>query len=170
MENVTDVATNITDTTIRNMQENTVIRNITIRNMQEADLEQVARIERDTFSEPWSREGFRTSLVSSDTLYLVAVCGDQIAGYCGLLRSFEEADITNVAVDEKYRKKGIARRMLTSLMEEGKTQGILRYTLEVRKSNEAALHLYETLGFENVGIRKGFYAKPLEDAVIMWTR
>ena len=142
---------------------------ITIREMQLCDLDQVAEIEKHTFSEPWSREGFRTSLASRDTLYLVALEGDQVAGYCGLLQSFEEADITNVAVDKVHRRKGIARAMLTVLMREGKQRGIQRFTLEVRVGNQAALHLYETLGFVSVGIRKGFYTKPAEDAVIMWT-
>ena len=74
---------------------------IVIRAMHQEDLEQVAELEKSIFSEPWSREGFALSLASKDTLYFVAVCEERIVGYCGLLRSFEEADITNVAVDVK---------------------------------------------------------------------
>ena len=143
---------------------------IIVREMCPEDLEQVAKLEKHIFSEPWSREGFAVSLASKDTLYFVAVLEKNVVGYCGLLRSFEEADITNVAVDTFCRNQGIARKMLTVLMREGKNQGIDRFTLEVRKSNQAAIHLYETLGFVSVGVRKNFYSRPTEDAVIMWTK
>lgn len=140
-----------------------------IREMCMQDLEQVAAIEKNTFSEPWSAEGFASSLVSKDTLYLVAEQEGKILGYCGYLQSFDEADITNVAVDAPYRNYGIAGQMLKQLMEQGRQNGIARFTLEVRVSNAAAIHLYEKLGFFSVGIRKRFYSKPVEDAMIMWT-
>ena len=90
---------------------------IVIRAMHQEDLEQVAELEKSIFSEPWSREGFALSLASKDTLYFVAVCEERIVGYCGLLRSFEEADITNVAVDVSRRNQGIAEKMLSIMME-----------------------------------------------------
>ena len=90
-------------------------------------------------------------------------------GYCGLLRSFDEADVMNVAVAPDFRNRGVGRRMLQELMRRGTGRGIRRYTLEVRQSNDAAIHLYEKLGFASVGIRKNFYEKPTEAAVIMWT-
>lgn len=142
---------------------------ITIREMRMQDLEQVAAIEKKCFSEPWSLEGFASSLCSEYSFYLTVLWEERVIGYCGFLRSFEEADVTNVAVDENWRNQGIAERMLKALMEQGKAQGIERFTLEVRSSNQAALHLYKKLGFKSVGIRKNFYAKPTEDAVIMWT-
>lgn len=140
------------------------------RRMQPEDLDQVAAIERQCFSEPWTRAGFETSLRSPDTLYLAALEEGQVVGYCGLLRSFEEADITNVAVREDHRNQGIAGKMLEELMEQGRRWGILRFTLEVRVSNRAAIRVYERLGFASVGVRRGFYTKPAEDALIMWTR
>ena len=143
---------------------------ITIREMLPDDLVQVAEIEKQCFSEPWSREGFAASLKSTDTLYLTALEEEQVIGYCGLLRSFEEADITNVAVGEDRRNQGIAGRLLKKLMEQGHGLGIERFTLEVRVSNLAAIHLYESLGFEAAGIRRRFYSKPTEDALIMWTK
>lgn len=142
---------------------------IAIREMQKTDLEQVAQIEKKCFSEPWSVTGFSSSLESKDTLYMVAVEEEQIVGYCGCLQSFEEADVTNVAVKEECRKRGIAGKMLQELMLLGKQRGIQRFTLEVRVSNLGAIHLYEKLGFVSVGIRKNFYSKPTEDARIMWT-
>lgn len=138
--------------------------------MKTEDLEQVTGIEKQCFSEPWSREGFASSLQLADTLYLTAVREEEILGYCGLLRSFEEADITNVAVREDCRNQGIAEAMLKELMHQGQESGIQRFTLEVRVGNKPAIHLYEKLGFESVGIRKNFYAKPTEDALIMWTK
>lgn len=142
---------------------------IQIDHMQKKDAAEVAAIEKQIFSMPWSENGFLTSLQSEDTLYLVARRQNRIVGYCGLLQSFEEADITNVAVAPKERGRGIAFAMLTSLMTLGKERGIERFTLEVRSGNAAAIHLYEKLGFASVGVRKNFYDKPKEDAVIMWT-
>lgn len=140
-----------------------------IKKMLSEDAAEVAAIERMIFSQPWSEKGFLDSLESPDTLYLVVKVQGVIVGYCGLLQSFEEADITNVAVHPEWRGRGIAYQMLQTLMEQGKTRGIERYTLEVRVSNASAIHVYEKLGFTSVGIRKNFYDMPREDAMIMWT-
>ena len=131
-----------------------------IERMQPEDVREVAALEAKIFSIPWSEAGFLSSLQSKDTLYLAVRKSGQLIGYCGLLQSFEEADITNVAVEEAYRGCGVASRMLERLMELGKARGILRYTLEVRVSNASAIHLYEKLGFHSVGIRKNFYDSP----------
>lgn len=140
-----------------------------IERMQPEDVREVAALEAKIFSVPWSEAGFLSSLQSKDTLYLAVRKSGQLIGYCGFLQSFDEADITNVAVEETYRGCGVASRMLEQLMELGKARGILRYTLEVRVSNASAIHLYEKLGFRAVGIRKNFYDNPKEDAMIMWT-
>lgn len=145
------------------------MKNLMIREMTPADLSEVVEIEQQLFTQPWSRQGFLSSLQQQDTLYLVAQQDGKVAGYCGLLQSFDEADITNVAVHPEYRRLGIACQMLEQLMEQGGTRGIQRYTLEVRVSNTAAVKLYQKLGFASVGIRKNFYAFPTEDAMIMWT-
>ena len=141
-----------------------------IRKLEAHDLDWVAPIEAETFTEPWSRESFLSSLNSQDTIYLAAFLDGRGAGYCGFLRSFEEADITNVAVTKEFRGRGVGRRMLEALMEEGRRQGICRFTLEVRAGNLGAIHLYQKLGFEPVGVRKNFYRFPAEDALIMWTK
>ena len=140
-----------------------------IEKMRPEHIKEVAEIERRIFTLPWSEQGFLSSLQSEDTLYLVVRKEGRVAGYCGLLQSFDEADITNVAVAEEARGAGIGFAMLSELMRLGKERGIARYTLEVRASNAAALHLYEKLGFQSAGIRKNFYDRPKEDAVIMWT-
>ncbi|MDO5424750.1 MAG: ribosomal protein S18-alanine N-acetyltransferase [Eubacteriales bacterium] len=141
-----------------------------LRPMREEDLEQVEAIERAIFSCPWTLEGFRSSMQAAGNLYVTALWDGNVAGYCGLWRSFEEGDITNVAVGEDFRRRGIAENMLRFLMELAGKEGVTQFTLEVRKSNEAALRLYEKLGFCSEGIRKNFYEKPVEDAVIMWKR
>lgn len=143
---------------------------IEVREMLSEDLPQVAALERQIFSLPWSEKAFADSLISGDTGYYTAWADGALAGYCGYLRSFDEADITNVAVDEKYRNQGIGYAMLCAMMEEGRKKGIERYTLEVRVSNVSAVRLYEKLGFERAGIRPGFYDRPKEDALIMWTK
>lgn len=143
---------------------------ITFRLMKEKDLDQVAAIEKKYFSMPWSKQAFLDSLMLSHTLYMVAELTGTVVGYCGCYQYLEEAEIVNVAVDEPYRGQGVGRGMLTELMKLGLERGIFAYTLEVRAGNLPAIHLYESLGFENVGIRKNFYQKPTEDAVIMWRR
>lgn len=140
-----------------------------ISRMQPDDVLEVAALERQIFSLPWSEKGFLDSLNSPDTLYLTVRKDRRLIGYCGFLQSLDEADITNVAVSEEFRGRGVGYQMLKTLMDEGRQRGVKRYTLEVRISNASALRLYEKLGFSSVGVRKNFYELPKEDAVIMWT-
>lgn len=140
-----------------------------ITEMKPEDVPEVVVLERQIFSIPWSEKGFLDSLRLPDTLYLVVRDAEKLVGYCGFLQSFDEADITNVAVTPEHRSRGVGRYMLKELMARGNKRGIHRYTLEVRAGNAPALHLYQKLGFEPVGIRKNFYEMPREDAVIMWT-
>ena len=81
-----------------------------------------------------------------------------------------EGNITNVVIAPEARNQGIGTAMLRHLMAEGNREGLTAYTLEVRVSNVAAIHVYEKLGFESAGIRPGFYEKPVEDAIIYWKR
>ena len=134
------------------------------------DLEEISEIEKAIFSRPWSRDGFRMSVEAKNTVYLTARLDGEIAGYCGMLQCMDEAEITNVAVKEDCRNKGVAYAMLQDLLRRGQECGVQAFTLEVRKSNAAAIALYEKLGFVNCGIRKNFYEKPTEDAIIMWKR
>lgn len=141
-----------------------------IREMRAADLPEVVKIEESIFSVPWSKRAFESSLNEENTIYLVSIVDGEIAGYCGLLCVLDEGDITNVAVKDSFRKRGVASRMLQELLDRASKRGITAFTLEVRESNAAAIALYEKLGFENCGIRKNFYEKPTENAVIMWKR
>lgn len=141
---------------------------VQIRKMTEKDLDSVAEIERATFSMPWSKESLMDFLNREDVVFLVAEENGEILGYCGYLKIIDEADILNVAVKEGHRGKKIGSEMIQKLLEEGNQQGIFRFTLEVRESNLAAIHIYEKAGFVSAGIRKNFYEKPTENGIVMW--
>ncbi len=136
--------------------------------MEEKDLDQVCEIENKTFSQPWTREDFSISIKNENHIYIVAEEGNEIAGYCGLWMVAGEGQINNVAVREDFRQKGVGYGMLCYLLELGREKNQDAFTLEVRVGNEAAIRLYEKLGFRSLGIRRGFYEKPKEDANIMW--
>lgn len=138
-----------------------------VRPMTEQDLDEVVEIENTAFSQPWTKQGFLDTLRNKDTLYLVAEENGEILGYLGLWQYFEEADITNVAVKSTARRKGVGTALLEEIIKQAEVRGITVLTLEVRKSNEAAIRLYEKQGFQSVGIRPGFYDMPREDAVMM---
>ena len=138
-----------------------------IRPMEELDLPQAAAIEKEAITPPWSEQAFRESLGLEHTILLAAIQDGQVAGYCVCYQSFEEGEITNVAVKKELRGQGIAGKLLEKLCSYGKERGLEHYILEVRAGNEPAIHLYERSGFTRVGIRKGFYEQPVEDAVIM---
>lgn len=141
-----------------------------IREMSEEDLGQVAQLEAEIFSSPWSAESFLGEISNTGNLYLTAWMQGELAGYCGFIRILNEGDITNVAVASKWRRRGIAGQMLRELIFRGEERGVCDFTLEVREGNMPARNLYRNLGFEEEGIRKNFYEKPTENAVIMWKR
>lgn len=142
---------------------------IGIRRMEYGDLEQVAALEQVIFSEPWSKKDFEQELSEPEHRYLVASGEDgTICGYCGYWGVAGEGQIYNVAVREEIRGRGIGKRMLLELLREGEAQGLTAFTLEVRAGNEPAIRLYHGLGFADAGIRRNFYSKPQEDALIMW--
>ncbi|MCI9081612.1 MAG: ribosomal protein S18-alanine N-acetyltransferase [Lachnospiraceae bacterium] len=136
------------------------------RNMCSSDIPFAAAIERAVFSRPWSEEAFAQSM-GQDTIFIVALKGDAIVGYCGLYCSFGEGEITNVAVIPTEHNQGIGRAMMEYLLNQAQERGITRIVLEVRISNKNAIHLYSSLGFENCGIRRQLYEMPREDGMIM---
>lgn len=139
-----------------------------VRQMRPEDIGQVAALENQIFSEPWSAQSFLDSLQNKANCYLVAEQKDKVIAYCGFWNVAKEGQICNVAVQEQARGQGVAFDMLKQLIKLGDDMGLEAYTLEVRVSNEPAIRLYHHLGFEDSGIRKGFYSKPQEDALIMW--
>jgi ribosomal-protein-alanine N-acetyltransferase len=140
---------------------------IQLRDMVSADLFKVADLERRLFSDPWSIDSFRGALRSQNQVFLVCDDDGTIAGYCGMLMVPGEGQILNVAVDENYRRRGLATEMMNSMVDIGTTNEVFLYTLEVRESNAPALALYKSLGFVPTGRRKGYYKNPEEDAILM---
>ena len=143
---------------------------IEIRELQDADIEILAQMEAEAFSMPWTAQDFRGLLERSYCFYLVALADGEIAGCCGYTDLCGEADIDNVVVGSRYRNQGVAQAMLEELIARGEARGLEAFTLEVRVSNAAAIHIYQKYGFRSEGIRPGFYEKPREDAMIMWRR
>lgn len=141
-----------------------------IREMTREDVKPVSTIEEETFSMPWSEAAFLDMIEDRNAHYLVADEEGKIIGSCGLRDIVGEGEITNVAVKQEYRNRGIGFLMLCELIEAGRQRGIEAFTLEVRESNAAAIHIYEKLGFKTEGMRRNFYEKPIEDAAIMWKR
>lgn len=139
--------------------------NITVTEMKAEHIARIAQLEKECFSTPWSENALSEELTNPDSHFLVAECGE-IAGYIGVQEICGEAYITNVAVFEGFRKKGIGRTLLREAAEGASSRGCEFITLEVRTSNSAAIALYESEGFEKVGIRKNFYASPNEDGAI----
>lgn len=143
---------------------------LVIRPMEWGDIEYVSTIEAECFSMPWSAEAYRKVLEDDKCLYLVALLNGSVVGMCGVVNILGEGDIHNVGVTADKRGQGIAFAMLSELIRMGEERGIVDFTLEVRISNQAAIHTYEKLGFVSEGIRPKFYEKPIEDAMIMWRR
>ncbi|MBR2847237.1 MAG: ribosomal protein S18-alanine N-acetyltransferase [Clostridia bacterium] len=127
---------------------------------------QVAEIEKACFSLPWSEDAFMSELDNPLATYIVAVEEETVLGFAGVHIIAGEGYITNIAVSETARRCGIGEMMLCRIIDICRDKCTF-VTLEVRVSNTSAISLYEKLGFETLGIRKNFYEKPTEDAVIM---
>ncbi len=134
----------------------------------EEDVQAVSIIESETFSMPWKAKDFLEMINLDYAYYIVAKENGVPIGCCGVRNMCGDGEITNVVIQKNHRRRGYARQMLRFLMEHGRERGIRRYTLEVRRSNAPAIALYEELGFRCEGVRKNFYDKPVEDALIYW--
>lgn len=150
-------------------QTNTVTYHI--RQAEAKDVKPLAELDARCFHAPWSEQSFQEDVVNNPlAFYLVAESEQgELMGYAGVWMIVGEGHITNVAASPDYRRCGIAREILTMLFEIcEKEHGIESFTLEVRPSNDPALALYKSFGFEVAGRRKGYYEDNGEDALIMW--
>lgn len=138
-----------------------------IRQMQGQDVDAVAMLEQEIFSNPWSKKSFQDALQSEYTVYFVAEEEMGIIGYCGVWLSAETGDLCNMAVLPSCRRQGIGRRLQEKAIHSAIGRGAEEIFLEVRESNQAAFALYEKFGFQKTGIRKGYYRAPTEDAIVM---
>ena len=138
-----------------------------IRLMEKSDIPQLAALEKQCFSEPWSVSAFEYELNNPLSLWLVAAEGDTVAGYVGSQTVIDESDMMNIAVRPDFRRQGIAENLIESLIIMLNARQSKSLTLEVRVSNTPAIRLYEKMGFIQVGRRPGYYRNPREDAYIL---
>lgn len=141
---------------------------ISVRYMTEGDIDGVLRVERESFSTPWTEKLFYDEVKNLRTVYFVATTEkDEIIGYGGMWNVVGEGQITNIAVGKDHRGMGVGSRLLESLIDWAKEKEIKIIGLEVREGNINALGLYKKYGFLEVGKRKDYYKNPTENAILM---
>jgi len=141
---------------------------LVIRRMTIHDVQQVHALETATFSSPWSRQSFMDEMNQNVCArYLVTEQDGRIIAFAGAWFVLEEGHITNIAVKETERGKGIGKQLTQALMGYAANMGVQYMTLEVRKSNKVARGMYEKLGFVELGVRKRYYEDNGEDALLM---
>jgi [ribosomal protein S18]-alanine N-acetyltransferase len=141
---------------------------IEIRVLELDDLTAIETIEQQAYPTPWSRSMFASELAKPTSICLGAFEGQELVGYVINSRYVDAWHVMNVAVAPEHQRRGVASALLERLFELTRDDERRGYTLEVRVSNEDAIGLYEKLGFEPRGIRRGYYTDNREDAVIMW--
>ncbi len=129
---------------------------VVIRSMVETDVPSVVAIERAAYQFPWSEGIFRDCL-RVGYVCRVAVAENEVVGYGVMSVGAGEAHILNLCIDAHFRCRGVGRRMLEYLVDRACAAGMSEAFLEVRPSNTAAIRLYQSMGFEQVGIRRGYY-------------
>jgi ribosomal-protein-alanine N-acetyltransferase len=135
--------------------------------MARSHVDQVAALERECFSTPWSATMLSDALFDPQACFIVAEDEEgNILGYAGLHVVVDEGYIDNIAVESAARRHGVASALLDVFCRFG-AANLAFLTLEVRASNVAAIALYEKYGFQQAGLRKGYYQNPREDAIIM---
>lgn len=144
---------------------------VTIRPATARDLVAIAAIEQMSFSDPWTYDALATVLGLSHARFLVAEepagAAARLLGYVVALVMGDEGEIADFAVHPAARRSGVGTLLLTRIEEEALRRGVRSMYLEVRASNEAALGLYRSQGFEVVGRRRGYYRLPVEDALVL---
>ena len=138
-----------------------------ITNMRANHVEQVAQLEKLCFSDPWSENSIANELKNPLSFWLVADDNGTVLGYVGSQTVMGESDMMNIAVHPDCRNQGVATGLIVGLIEELRKRGSHCLTLEVRASNETAIRLYRTLGFQEAGRRRNYYRNPREDALIL---
>jgi ribosomal-protein-alanine N-acetyltransferase len=134
------------------------------------EIEAVLAVEQASFTNPWTREMYVAELENRNVsyCYLAKDADGRVLGFCSYWRVLDELHINNLAVLPQERRAGIGSALLTFVLNEGAALGARRATLEVRRSNELARLLYERFGFTVAGVRRAYYTKPVEDALVLW--
>jgi [ribosomal protein S18]-alanine N-acetyltransferase len=128
----------------------------------------ILEIENVTHSAPWSFKSFENELDHKHGIFKVLLIDGKVAGYGGTWVLIDEAHVTNVVIRSDLRGMGLGRQLMVELLYEAKKRGALCATLEVRSSNQAAIKLYDSLGFSEVLLRKKYYPDNEEDAIVMF--
>lgn len=136
---------------------------------EEKDIPDIEELEKECFSTPWSQTALRDAM-EGNTAFFIAKKGENTVGYVGISAVLDEGYITNVAVSQSDRKKGIGTALLNRVFSFARDNNLSFVSLEVRVSNQNAISLYTALGFKQEGKRKDFYDKPKEDALILTKR
>lgn len=145
------------------------INDLNITQTEIDDIEDIISIERLSFRIPWTKNAFIQEIKNNKlALYISAKIGNKVVGYAGMWIILDEAHITNIVVHPEFRRVKIGSKLLEKLINISKEKGITKMTLEVKKRNKVARHLYKKYGFEEAGIRKEYYPDDGDDAVIMW--
>ncbi len=130
-------------------------------------LDEIMAIEVEAYPEPWSRNMFHEEIHNNRSYFYVMLLEGHLAGYGGFWLVLDEAHITSVTVRDRFRGRGLGRRLTQHLLDVAEGVGARIATLEVRESNLTAQNLYLTFGFRQIGRRKGYYPKCGEDAIVM---
>jgi ribosomal-protein-alanine N-acetyltransferase len=135
------------------------------------DLDAIMAIDQQSFTNPWSREMFEWESANSDVarVFVAELADRAIVAYCATWLIFDELHINTLAVDPAWRRQGLARQLLLTVFALAAQEGARRATLEVRSENAEALGLYQGLGFHVSGVRRGYYQRPPDDALILWS-
>jgi ribosomal-protein-alanine N-acetyltransferase len=135
-----------------------------------SEIDAIVAIERESFTNPWTSDMYAAELENPGVAYcyLARNAAGKVVGFCSFWRIVDELHINNLAVLPEHRRSGVATALLTRVLSEGAKLGARRATLEVRTSNLPARLLYERLGFSVAGVRRAYYTKPVEDAIILW--
>ena len=132
-------------------------------------IDEVLTIEQSSFTNPWTREMYLAEFTNRGVsyCYLAKNEGGMTVGFCSFWRVLDELHINNLAVAPVFRRAGVATALLARVLSDGARLGASRATLEVRRSNDPARLLYERFGFSVTGVRRAYYTKPVEDAIIL---
>jgi ribosomal-protein-alanine N-acetyltransferase len=137
----------------------------------QSDVSEVAALQAETFTNPWSAESIRWEMANTDVARVYVLRADGVlAAFCACWVILDELHINSLAVAPARRRQGLATRLLRDVFRAARAEGVTKATLEVRRSNEAALGLYVALGFSVEGVRKDYYQQPREDALVLWCR
>jgi ribosomal-protein-alanine N-acetyltransferase len=144
------------------------LKGATIVALAQEHIDPIMQIEGESNGSPWARASFEQEIGHPPTVFLVAKISGKVVGYAGAWIVADECHITTIAVETEHRRKGLGHKLMVELLVQARERGATCATLEVRAGNEAAIKMYEGLGFVSAGLRKAYYPNNREDAVIMW--